>query len=339
MSNEIKHLIVDYFFNLCEEDASKEVKKAINEDSECSRLYNGLNNTVGMLKTMPQEKCPDEVLARMLDKVREKTTSQKNLEGLLKSEFESKSRRNYAFLGKLSRIAAVLAIVVGIAATYMPVVKKMRFMALNNVCQGNLANIGSAISTYATDNAGMLPSVATSNSSSWWKVGSQQDTDHSNTRNVWLLVRDGYSDVNDFACPARPIISDKRLKTVNVCDYKRDFPSKDFVNYSFRIIDGTPTRIDNMGKIILAADSNPLFEENCMDKYTFFKSFELNDQMRSASSINHSGGGQNLMFTDNSVSFSRDRSHGGDDIYTVKDTHSYNGSERPTEESDVFLAP
>jgi hypothetical protein len=212
-------------------------------------------------------------------------------------------------------------------------------MALNKACQRNMANIGMSISNYAADNAGMLPSVGSQANAGWWKVGSQNDQDHSNTRNLWLLVRNGYSDVNDFACPARPVIADKRLKTVNVCDYQRDFPSKDFVNYSFRITDGRPVRISSMGNQAIAADSNPLFEENCMDKYTFFKSFTLNDQLRNASSINHSGRGQNVMFIDNSVNFSRGRSFGGDDIYTVRGAQSYSGSERPSDDRDIFLAP
>ena len=315
------------------------LKKAINEDQDCSRLYNGLKKTVGMLNSMPEEKCPDDLVARMFERFEEKSSSQRNLESLLKNEYESKSRRNYVFIGKISKLAAVIAIVIGITATYVPVTKKMRFMALNKVCQQNLASIGASISNYAADNAGMLPSVAADNSSSWWKVGSQNESDHSNTRNLWLLVREGYSDVNDFACPARPMITDKRLKTVNVCDFKRDFPSKDFVNYSFRIIDGNPVRVNSMGRSVLAADSNPLFEENCMDKYTFFKGFELNDQLRSASSINHLGRGQNVIFADNSVSFNRGRNHEGDDIYTVRGTNSYKGSERPSDEDDVFLAP
>lgn len=338
LSNEMKHLIVDFFFGLCDKQEVSKAEQAVNEDSECSRLYKGLEMTIGRLGTLPKSKCPDEVVTRMFEKIREKTESQKNLETLLRSEFNYKSRRNFAFVGKITKIAAIIAVVVAIGATYAPVTKRMRFMAMNNLCQRNLANIGTAISTYAADNAGMLPNVS-GNGSSWWKVGSQKETDHSNTRNLWLLVRNGYSDLNDFACPARPIISDARLRVVNVCDYKKDFPSKDFVNYSFRIFDDMPVKVDNMKRTIIAADSNPLFEENSMDKYSFFKSFHLNDKLLNASSINHSGKGQNIMFVDNSVRFSSSRTYSNDDIYTVQNTSMYSGIERPIDDSDVFLAP
>ena len=338
LSNEMKHLIVDFFFGLCDKADALKAEKAVSEDNECSRLYEGLETTVGRLKSLPKTKCPDEVVTRMFEKIRAKTESQKNLETLLRSEFNYKSRRNFAFIGKISKIAAMIAVIVAIGATYAPVTKRMRFMAMNNLCQRNLANIGTAISTYAADNAGMLPSVS-GNGSSWWKVGSQKETDHSNTRNLWLLVRNGYSDVNDFACPARPIISDARLKVVNVCDYNKDFPSKDFVNYSFRIFDNKPVSVANMKRTVIAADSNPLFEENSTDKYSFFKSFHLNDKLLKASSINHSGKGQNIMFVDNSVSFTNSRTFSDDDIYTVQNTSLYSGTERPINDSDVFLAP
>jgi len=76
-----------------------------------------------------------------------------------------------------------------------------------------------------------------------------------------------------------------------------------------------------------------------MDKYTFFKSFRLDDQLRNARSINHYGSGQNVLFVDNSVEFNRDRMHSGDDIYTVRGTESYTGYESPSDEKDTFLAP
>jgi len=335
----MKNLVIDYFFDLCNEQDKKEVEKAIKGDFECSRLYNGLKNTIGQMDDLPDVKCPDVVLARMFARISEKTKSQMDLESLIKNEFGHKKKYNFAIISRFSRIAAVLAIVVGIGATYMPVTRQMRLMSLKSLCEKNLSNIGFGMSNYAADNAGMLPSVASAGGSPWWKVGSQKEADHSNTRNQWLLVRNGYADVNDFICPARPVISDGRLKMIDVCDYQKDFPSKDFVNYSFKLMNGRPVRLVDMKHGILAADSNPLFEESTMDKYSFFKSFKLDDQLRNARSINHYGSGQNVLFVYNSVKFNRDRMQAGDDIYTVRGADSYSGYESPSDDTDVFLAP
>ncbi len=335
----MKHLVIDYFFGLCGEEEKQQVKKAINGDSECSRLYKGLKITVGQLDAMSNIKCPDVVVARMFEKINDKHRTQKDLESLLKSEFGTKKRYNFAVISRFSRIAAVIAIVIGIGATYMPVTRQMRIVSLKNLCQRNLSNIGFGMSNYAGDNAGMLPSVGIAGGSPWWKVGSQKEADHSNTRNQWLLVRNGYADVNDFICPSRPIISDGRLKMINVCDYQKDFPSKDFVNYSFRLVNGNPVQLAGMNRQIIAADSNPLFEESTMDKYTFFKTFKLDDQLRNARSINHYGNGQNVLFTDSSVKFTPDRMMSGDDIYTIRGAESYSGIESPSDDDDVFLAP
>lgn len=339
MSNNMKNLVVDYFFDLCDEQDVEQVEKAIKGDFECSRLYNGLKKTIGQLDSLPEVRCPDILVARMFERLNEKTKSQIDLESLIKNEFEPKKRYNFAVISRFSRIAAIIAIVVGVGATYMPVTRQMRVMSLRNLCQRNLSNIGFGMANYAGDNAGMLPSVASAGNGPWWKVGSQKEADHSNTRNQWLLVRNGYADVNDFVCPARPVIADGRLKMINVCDYQKDFPSKDFVNYSFKLVNGHPVRIANMRGEVLAADSNPLFEESTMDKYSFFKSFKLDDQLRNARSINHYGSGQNVLFVDNSVKFNRDRMQAGDDIYTVKGEESYTGYESPSDDKDVFLAP
>lgn len=335
----MKQLVVDYFFDLCDSSDVKQVEEAIKGDFECSRLYNGLKNTVGQMDSLADIRCPDAVVSRMFARINEKTKSQLDLENLLKSEFEPKKRYNFAVISRFSRIAAVVAIVIGIGATYVPLTRQMRIMSLKTLCQKNLTNIGFGMANYAGDNAGMLPSVGFAGNSPWWKVGSQKDADHSNTRNQWLLVRNGYADVNDFICPSRPVISDGQLKRVDVCNYQKDFPSKDFVNYSFKLVNGHPVTLASMRNQAVAADSNPLFEESTMDKYTFFKSFKLDDQLRNARSINHFGRGQNVLFVDNSVQFNKDRMLHGDDIYTVKGADRYTGNESPSDDKDVFLAP
>lgn len=339
MSNVTKNLVVDYYFGLSEPENTQQIEKTIKEEQEYSRFYISLERTVGSLSMLAEEKCPDCVVDGLFKRISEKTRSQINLESLLKNEVEYKKRRNFALLTRFSRVAAIIAIVIGVGATYMPAAKHMRLVSLRNLCQNNLSNIGVAMANYAGDNAGMLPSVGVAAGSPWWKVGSQKETDHSNTRNQWLLVRNGYCDVNDFICPARPVISDGRLKMTDFCSYQKDFPSKDFVNYSFRLANGTPAKIIHIKAQPVAADSNPLFEEMSMDKYTFFKTFKLNDQLRNAKSINHYGSGQNVLFADNSIGFHKDRMQNDDDIYTIHGTESYNGTESPIDSKDVFLAP
>ena len=88
------------------------------------------------------------------------------------------------------------------------------------------------------------------------------------------------------------------------------------------------------------ADLSPVFEQLPND-YSRGLCKPVCDKMMKLNSVNHQRVGQNLLFCDGSVRFSRERGVGlnADDIFTLRDKKVYYGSEVPTCTTDTFLAP
>ncbi|MGE4286009.1 MAG: hypothetical protein AB7F23_05300 [Phycisphaerae bacterium] len=331
---ENKSAIFDYFFGNTPDGELLEVERLINEDELCARFYSDLGAALSPLDSV-REQCPDELFERCVAAA-SKSESQKTLEGLLRKESAIK-HGGRDFLNTFVKIAAVILVMFMITAAWAPATSHMRSIANSIACQRNLADMGIALSNYAADNAGMLPLAETAGKS-WWKVGSQAADEHSNTRNQWLLVRDGYAKMSTFECPSRPVMSDVKFQVIDVCDYQRDFPHKEFINYSFPI-QNTNAKLINVKYSVFAADANPLFEENCLDKQTFFNTVRLDGDVKNLRSINHAGKGQNILLKDGSAKFTSKSLFGSDDIYTVNGLTKYFGNEAPATENDVFLAP
>jgi len=173
----------------------------------------------------------------------------------------------------------------------------------------------------------------------WWKVGYQGKENHSNTRVVWLLVKNGYVQPARFTCAGRQ--KSERPDFGKCWETElNDFPGREYIDYSFRISRSRPSRVPRF-RTVLMADLNPLCEMLPTD---FSQACKVQLDL-SANSKNHQGRGQNLMFTDGSVWFSAIRTVVGsekDDIYTLRSmTQGCNvtGCESPASEDDVFLAP
>lgn len=330
-----KSAIFDYFFGSTPDAELFEVRKLVNEDESCGKFYKDLGAALSPLESA-REECPEDLFERCVAAV-SKSESQKTLEGLLRRESAIK-HGGRDFLNTFVKIAAVVLVMFMITAAWAPATSHMRSIANSIACQRNLADIGMAFNTYAADNAGLLPVADTASKSSWWKVGSQAPDEHSNTRNQWLLVRDGYAKMNTFQCQARPVMTDMKFQQINVCDYQHDFPHKEFINYSFPILNSN-VKLINVKYSVFAADANPLFEENCLDKQTFFNTVRLDESEKNLRSINHAGKGQNVLLKDGSAKFTSKSLFGNDDIYTVNGLTKYFGNEAPSADNDTFLAP
>jgi hypothetical protein len=204
-----------------------------------------------------------------------------------------------------------------------------------------MSRIARGIGGYASDHEGALPAVATSMGEPWWKVGYQGAENHSNTRPLWLLVKEDYVNATDFVCPGkrqgRAIqFNQQRAKEL------ADFPSRKYVTYSFRVTcnSGRKRKGAEECRKVLMADMSPLFER-LPENYSNGLCQRLCDELMKLNSSNHQGRGQNVLFSDGSVKFSRQRGIGigADDIFTLRDKQIYYGSEVPSCETDTFLAP
>jgi hypothetical protein len=206
-------------------------------------------------------------------------------------------------------------------------------------CQFQQGYIFQGLTNYLNDNDGKHPAVATTSGAPWWKVGHQGNENHSNTRNLYILVKDGYANLSDFVCPGS---ESGKIIQVNASELKRfkDFPQRDCVTYSFQINSKALGNDRLQCRKVIMADRNPLFET--LPDFTKPLSLRLNKSLLTLNSLNHRRRGQNVLFGDGRVEFLETRHIGissEDDIYTLQDTDIYQGCEVPSKETDFFLAP
>ena len=158
-----------------------------------------------------------------------------------------------------SEVVAAAAAIVLFVGILFPAVGSMRGRYWRTQCGSQLGSIYGGLRSYVSDHDGLLPAVAMTPGSPWWKVGYQGQENYSNTRQAWLLVREGYVDPSRFLCPGRPDgrrLSFDGFKMQNF----NDFPSRAYIHFSIRIPCPTSNDRDLMQKRVLLADRNPLCE-------------------------------------------------------------------------------
>ena len=197
---------------------------------------------------------------------------------------------------------------------------------------------------YGNDHAGALPAVAMRAGSPWWKVGSSGKENQSNTRHVWLLVKNDYVDAENFICPGNKNarvteLSSEAIQKLN------DFPTRQNISYSYTFMCNKMAKRPRTAKTVLMADLNPVFEKvfdrdtGVQQKRDEFTTLWISEQLRKVTSMNHKDRGQNVLLGDSSVKFTKSRMMSDDDIYTVRGINVYTGREVPCDEKDTFLAP
>ena len=160
---------------------------------------------------------------------------------------------------------------------------------------------------------------------------------YSNTRPMYMLLREGHINDNDprvFICPsmpeARPMIADDHGEF-------DDFAEPANVSYSALLMNAPKGRhVERMHlKMVLVADPNPLFD-NRPGRH------RISPYDDAGNSLAHEdGAGQNAVYVDG---------HGGwftvpnigvkrDHIYRAGSLVRYEGTEPPTSETDTLVAP
>jgi hypothetical protein len=348
LNKEEKEVILDFYFRCGDQERINGGRDLIAGNPEAAQLYANLEDSLRQLDSVKYEPCPENLAELTVAKLKLAASSeQARLESLLAAEQRKTAQMETtpvtttrSFWQNVVEVAAIAAVVLVVAGVSFPSLSRIRETA---VCKANLMQIGRAIAGYANDNDGLLPSVAMTAGSPWWKVGDQGEKNQSNTRHVWLLVKKGYLDGKKFACPGRKdarAVSYTQAQLANL----NDFPSRQHINYSFTFISGKISQSQKGRRSVLLGDLNPVFEKvfeqgnrvSLPDKPTMIF---LEGQLLNVMSANHAGRGQNILFGDGSCEFKETRNIFGDDIFTVRNAQSYSGCEVPCDEDDIFLAP
>ena len=342
LNSDQKQVIFDYCLGLTSEQQTTEAQSLISSNKQASEIHSKIKAVLEPLNSIEPESCPDYLVDRtVLRLFSSANSSQQRLQKLLASEQNRKITPTgwlTAGFGRRLAIAAVLMIVGSLLlTTFRAVSGYARYHSLRQQCQMQQSSIFQGLHNYISDHDGQPPAVATSAGDPWWKVGQQGEENHSNTRRVYLLVRDGYVKPYDFVCPACKYGEKLEMDQSQLSKFK-DFPGRRYITYSFQI----NCRRNQNGKLlcrkVIMADWNPLFEGLPEDFSKKF-SLRLNKKLLTLNSINHNRRGQNVLFGDGRVEFLKTRLIGIDDIFTLQDTDVYNGCESPSCETDFFLAP
>jgi prepilin-type processing-associated H-X9-DG protein len=335
LSDIQEQLLFDYCLGLTTESESAQAQELVFSNDQAARFVASIKASLSPLDTIAAEQCPDELAEGTIWRAQQVVrTSKIKLTQLIAEEQRRKTGFWREVFGRLATAAIFVIVgIVGISgwniATFYA-----RQHSWQNQCQGQLAGLFNSLSNYKNDNNGQMPDVATQAGAPWWRVSDQRPENVSNTRRMWILVRNGYAQPTDFMCPAMKKQGEAiKLDTRNYYD----FPNRQMVTFSFRI--GCPGggMMDVSRKVIIS-DMNPIFEK--LPPLTQQNlSIQNLAELLKRNSPNHAARGQNVLFCDGSVTFFKTRTIDNDDIFTLQNTPKYEGNELPTSDKDAFLAP
>jgi hypothetical protein len=339
LSNNQKKLLFDYCLDLTSEDEKSEAQILISNNKEAAEIYTRIKSSLVPLESIEPQKCPDYLVESTISLLNNhKDSSQHQLEQLLAVEQKKKVPVRIGFWGNLVEMAAIAASIMLIVGILIPTMSFARQKHLQNKCSTQLGSFFRGLKSYISDHDDNLPSVATAAGAPWWKVGYQGTENQSNTRRIYLLVKESYVDPEIFICPGNKIGGNLKIEPSKIRDYK-DFPDRRYVTYSFQISCKTAQGGKLLCRKVIMADLNPLFEE--LPNFESQLRIRLDKELLTINSNGHNRRGQNVLFGDGRVEFLKTRhtNDAHDDIFTLQDTDIYQGVEVPSCETDFFLAP
>jgi prepilin-type processing-associated H-X9-DG protein len=335
LNQQQKQLLFDYCIGLTSEQETAQAQELVFSNGEAAKFVASIKASLSPLESITPEECPDELAEGTLWRIKQTLrTSQVGLNQLLAAEQKRKTGFWRDIFGRLA--TAAVFVIVGsalftggkMAASYA------RQMSWQTKCGAQMAGLFTGLSNYKNDNNGQMPTLASAPGAPWWRVGDQGSENVSNTRKMWVLVRNGYLKPTDFMCPAQKPDCSFSYKPK---DYN-DFPNRNLVTYSFRI--GCPKAgMGKMSRQVIIADMSPIFANVSASEKELI--VNISEALLKQNSPNHGGRGQNVLFCDGSVVFVKGHTVDVslDDIYTIQNTQTYQGVELPTSEADAFLAP
>jgi hypothetical protein len=342
LNSDQKEIIFDYCLGLTSTEQKIEAETLISSKKQAAEIHSKIKVTLSPLNSIEPESCPDSLVDRTVWRLNSMAnSSQKQLQKLLASEqsreFTTRNRLGAGFGRRLATAAVLMIVGSLLITTFRAVTGYARDHSLRQQCQMQQSSIFQGLHNYINDHDGQRPSVATSAGDFWWKVGDQGNENHSNTRRIYLLVKEGYVKPAYFACPACECGEKLDLNQSQLSKLK-DFPGRRYVTYSFQINCQRTSNGKLLCRKVIMADWNPLFEK-LPDDYSKQLNLRLNKQLLSLNSNNHKRRGQNVLFDDGRVEYIKTRFIDTDDIFTLRDTDVYQGCELPSCETDFFLAP
>ena len=337
MSIEQKQLLFDYCLGLTSEKETAEAELMINFKTEASEMHVKLKSVLTPLEQLKPEPCPDVLAEQTIKKLKQHADTNRQLQV---HEQITTVTTKANFLRNFGRIFLRAAAVIIIAAIIIPPISHGRSIYRKHICQKRLGSISQNIDQYSNDYNGEIPVLGITKDEPWCKVGYQGKENHSNTRNLFLLLKLGFTnDPEKFLCPGN---KQSKLAKFDISQAKNynDFPTRKHINFSFRVMCSPSRKKSMLGGQPLVADCNPVFESASGDHLKHFE-IHLDKGLSTRNCSNHNRRGQNVLYGDGHAEFKKTRYNGipQDDIFTLQNVKVYRGFERPSCMTDPFLAP
>jgi prepilin-type processing-associated H-X9-DG protein len=334
LNSQQKEILFDYCMGLTSEQESAQAQELVFSNEQAAKFVTSIKASLSPLESITPEECPDELAEGTIWRIKQTLrTSQVGLNQLLAAEQKRKTGFWHNIFGRLATAAVFVIVGTGAITAWNVGTNYARQMSWQTKCGSQMAGLFTGLSNYRNDNNGQMPALASAPGDPWWKVGYQGSENVSNTRKMWVLVKNGYLKSDAFVCPSYKACS----LNCNPKEYN-DFPNRNLVTYSFRI--GCPKAgLEKMGRQVIIADKSPIFANVSASEKELI--INISDELLKRNSPNHGGRGQNVLFCDGSVVFVKGHTVDVslDDIYTIQNTHTYQGVELPASEADAFLAP
>jgi hypothetical protein len=338
LTTEQKELLFDHSIGLTSQEQAAEAEMLIASNEQAQEIHSKLKATLTLLDALEPGPCPDFLAERTVQRLTEAASaSQDRLRQLLASEQARPVGRGRQLLLGLGGRLAMAAVFVIAGSVFLTAFSYLRYNSRVQQCSMQMGSIFRGLSQYVSDHDGQAPTLAAAPGDPWWKVGAQGEENHSNTRNMYLLVKGEYVKLSDFVCPGSKSADTPELTPAEIQTYK-DFPSRSCITYSFRISCHRTQDGKLLCRKVLMADWNPLFEQMPKD-YNGSLQVRVTPKLLTLNSINHKRRGQNVLFGDGRIEYRKTRLIGADDIFTLQDTDVYRGCEVPSCATDSFLAP
>jgi hypothetical protein len=339
--------LLDYHFQLDSPLQRRQTEELLARDETVQRLDESLRRVFLPLEGWRDEPVPEGLADQALKLIEQHKQAQNMAETTASIAAQRQKSRTVSYgrvrwvLGNLRDLITVAACVMLMIMFSRPVFRNARTISQRSNCASQMRQIGTAQAQYAADHQGFLPYQKPPPGAFWWQVAQEDSHSHSNTRNDFLLVKQGYLPLKVFICPGSPHKPRVHITlTPEMLQKKYDFPCRKHISYSSRLrLEKVRLYWDNPSQMLIMADSNPLFARfDC--KKNDEVNLSANPSLLQVNSPNHGGDGQNVLYCDGRTQFHTSRYLGSsmDDMYTIRDTPRYSGRERPSGD-DVFTAP
>ncbi|MHC4425636.1 MAG: hypothetical protein ACYSYV_06015, partial [Planctomycetota bacterium] len=235
LNSEQKQLLFDHCIGLTSQEQTADAEALISSSEEAAEIHSKLKAALSPLNSLESEPCPDDLAERTVWRLNSlANSSQGRLQQLLAGERKREvTAGSWRWVG-LGRRLATAAVFMIVGSVLLTTLKYVRYNSRRQGCQTQQASFFQGLSNYISDHDGQRPAVATTAGEPWWKVGYQGSENHSNTRNIYLLVKGDYVKPSDFVCPGSKRGRTLQITPAQIRNYK-DFPDRRSVTYSFQI--------------------------------------------------------------------------------------------------------